>query len=467
MSPGHESGPGGDAADRGGASDSGAATGRGGTTAGGATTERGGATPPPGSHPTPPRPQGIARNITWLGFGSAAVSPLWFFFISYLCIRNLSADAYGLMNWALWLMIIATSATDLGLNDFVTREVARQRDQAWRYFSNFVLFRGVFGVIIVVTVLLVAQLVGAGEDRLTALGLAGVYALCTFLIGFCRVFFRAFEVLKYESISIVLEKVLVLTVGTAALLATRTATGTLAGMTIGMVLALAGTFGFVAYRIAPFEFKVVKAGFLKEKLLIAAPLGVFAVAVVASQRLGPVILDFFEGQTAVGRFGAAYRIVEAMMLLPALATAAFLPRMSSAWGRGNRKEYHNLVLKAAGGLTAATAFIGLLVGVGGHALMDWVADGDITYDGAGTILRWLGLAYPLMGLNSVLSVSLIAADAQSFLARFMSTATLASALLFVAFIWQFGVWGLIGVLIALWAFTSVALWARIRVLVRQ
>ena len=431
-------------------------------------TRSGGESPAgPGAPRTPrvaPRPAGILKNLTWLGLGSAAVSPLWFFFISYLCIRHLTPEAYGLMNWALWLMVIAASVTDLGLNDFVTREVARQRDQAWRYFSNFLVFRGVFGVAIILIVIGVAVVLGAGDERVSAMSLAGFYALSVFLIGFCRVFFRAFQVLRYESISVILEKTLVMAFGTVALFATGTATGTLTGMVIGMVIALGITLWYVAWRIAPFEARVVKADFLKANLRIAAPLGVFAIAVIAFARMGPVILEFFEGAAEVGRFGAAFRIIEAMLLLPALATAALLPRMSSAWGSGDALDYGRLVGRATAGMAAVAGFLGLLLGVGGEALIDWMASDPAAYDGAGTTLRWLGLAYPAMCLNSVLSVSLIAADDQRFLARFMALTALAAALLFVAGIAEYGTAGLLVVFIGVLIASTTALWMRFRLL---
>ncbi len=414
-------------------------------------------------HPIAPRPDGIIRNITWLGMGSAAVSPLWFFFISYLCIRNLSPEAYGLMNWALWLMIIAASVTDLGLNDFVTREVARSRDQAWRYFSNFLVFRGGLGIVVVVSVIGIAAALGASDERLTALGLAGVYGLSVFLIGFSRVFFRAFHVLRYESISVMLEKLLVLTGGSIMLLSTGTATGTLLGMTVGMLFALVGTLWFVAFRIAPFEFKVLSASFLKQNLRVAAPLGVFAIAVIAYTRMGPVILDFFEGSAEVGRFGAAFRIVEAMLLLPALATAALLPRMSASWGTGNLADFRQVVLKGVMGMLAISGLLGLGLGIGGSAIMDFIVKDPEAYAGAGRTLQWLGLLYPMMCLSSVLSISLIAADDQRFLGQFMASVTGAVGILFVLAIWQYGTAGLLAVFIGGSFGATLGLWTRFQI----
>ncbi len=394
-----------------------------------------------------PRPDGLLKNVTWLGIGSAAVAPLWFGFITYLCLSQLSPEAYGTMNWALWLMTIVAATTDLGLSDFVTREVARQRDQAWRYFSNFIVLRGGLGVLVLGSVLGIASLAGVDPDRLTALALAGVYSVCIFLIAFCRVFFRAFEVLRYESMSLISEKLLVLSGGTIMLFATGTAVGTLGGMTAGMVVAVVATLWWVVYRIAPFELGVIKLSFLWDNLKKAAPLSLFAIAVVASLRVGPVILEYFEGAAEVGRFGAAFRIVEAMLLLPALATAALLPRLSSLWGTGNEVLFGGLVRRSLKIIALVSIFLGLCLAIGGGALMNKLVSDPAAYAGAGLWLRLLGLAYPAMCLNSVLSVVLIAADGQRFLGRFLASVTLASVLLYAIAISQYGTAGLLAVFI--------------------
>jgi O-antigen/teichoic acid export membrane protein len=417
----------------------------------------------PGRAPTP-SPDSLLKNVTWLGAASAAVSPLWFGFITYLCLSRLSPEAYGTLNWALWLMTIVAATTDLGLSDFVTREVARQRDQAWRYFSNFVVLRAGLGVVVLGSVLGIGAVAGVAPERLTALALAGVYAVSVFLIAFCRVFFRAFEVLRYESLSLISEKLLVLSGGTIMLFATGTAIGTLIGMTTGMVMAVAATLWWVVYRIAPFEPGVIKLSFLKANLRKAAPLSLFAIAVVANLRVGPVILEFFHGAEEVGRFGAAYRIVEAMLLLPALATAALLPRLSSLWGRGETALFDQLVRRALLMVGLASGFLGLCLGIGGGALMNVIVSDPAAYAGAGLWLRILGLAYPAMCLNSVLAAVLIASDGQRFLGRFMALVTLAVALLYAVAIPQFGTPGLLVVFVGSLYAVLAALFVRFRLL---
>jgi hypothetical protein len=117
-----------------------------------------------------------------------------------------------------------------------------------------------------------------------------------------------------------------------------------------------------------------------------------------------------------------------------------------------------------GGMLAVSGFLGLGLGIGGTAIIDFIDTDAASYAGAGATLQWLGLAYPLMCLNSVLSISLIAADGQRFLGQFMVSLTGAVGILFVLGIWQFGTAGLLGVFIVGSFAGTLGLWTRFQII---
>ena len=96
---------------------------------------------------------GILRNISWLATGSILVKPVWFLFLTAVCMRFLSADGYGVMNTALWFMAIAAMVSDFGTSAYAVREVARHRDEASDYFSNLMVVRAlIFAPVLVVAI---------------------------------------------------------------------------------------------------------------------------------------------------------------------------------------------------------------------------------------------------------------------------------------------------------------------------
>src|SRR5690606_40546696 len=89
----------------------------------------------------------LLRNISWLGFASALVKPVWFVFITAACMRLLGVSEFGVMSAALSLGMIATATIDLGMIQYITREVAREPSHASRFFTNFLILRAVYAIL--------------------------------------------------------------------------------------------------------------------------------------------------------------------------------------------------------------------------------------------------------------------------------------------------------------------------------
>src|SRR5690606_12448555 len=81
------------------------------------------------------------KDFSWLGIANVVVKPLWFVYISVLCVRGLGAEQYGLMNAALSLGLIATFFSDFGVSQIAAREVSKRSDSASDYLSNMLPWR--------------------------------------------------------------------------------------------------------------------------------------------------------------------------------------------------------------------------------------------------------------------------------------------------------------------------------------
>jgi O-antigen/teichoic acid export membrane protein len=425
--------------------------------------------PPPyqTGFPTPQR-EGVVRNVTALGIGNVAVKPLWFAFITYFCISVLPVEAYGRLNWALWLMLIAASFTDLGTSHYTTRAIARDLAVASELFSNFLVFRLVVGLGIVSLVIVGGLASDFASTRLMAACLAAVYAIAFYGLEFCRVVFRAYEVLRFEAWSLILEKILVVSGGMTGLYAYRSAEGTLAGMALGMAVTLLIVFSGIHAHFIRFRWAAVRSAVLWRHLRNAIPLGVFGILIGVYVRMGPLVLEWFHGEAAVGQFGAAFRVVEALFLLPALISAALLPRLSRT---------HSLDHAAFVRLThQALAFVGaisLVVSVGltaaGDPIMDVIVanQSSASYAESGTLLSLLGPAYPAMCLNVIMSAVLVAANEQRYLARFMAWATLFTLVLYVSLVAPLGARGVCYVLFLSELVVTAAFYVRFRMTGRR
>ncbi len=363
----------------------------------------------------------ILRNITWLGAGNVVVKPLWFVFITAVCVQILGIAEYGVVTAALALVGIVMSLTNVGSSQFSTREVARDRSKAGRFISNFLPFRVFTGLLGIVVVMATGFVLGQRGAELTALFFAALYGVAMNLTEYCRSLYRAFELLRYEAVSIIFEKLLVIAAGTTLLLIQPSASWLLAGMAAGMLVTLAGNWGWLFHRLARFDPGLFDFGFFRRTIPLALPLGLASIFVVLYLRTDSIMLKAMQGDIAAGRYGLAFRILESMVLLPSIVVAAFLPRLSSLFSERSNDAYRRLMRRGLLGL----AGIGVVIALTLTLLAPYIIpllDPDPASAPAIQILQLLIWTFPFSAVNYLLSTSMTATDDQKALAWMLGAA---------------------------------------------
>ncbi len=363
----------------------------------------------------------IVKNITWLGVGNAVVKPIWFVFITAVCVQILGVGEYGVMTASLALAGIVGSLVTLGTSEFSIREVARDRDRAATYFSNFFPFRVMTGVPGFALVLLIGLGLGHRQGDLLALVFAACYVVTLNLTEYCRAFYRAFELLRYEAISIILEKIFVVGAGTAFLLWQPRAAWVLGGMSLGMMLSLLGNVRWVTRRLSAFRRDLISLDFFRQALPAALPLGLAGIFVMLYARTDSVMLEAIQGEVAAGQYGLAFRILEALILIPAIAVAAFLPRLSNLYSAEQADAFRQLMRRGIGIMAALSVAIALVLTLTAHLVIT-VIDSDPAAAPAIGALQFLIWTFPFASVNYLLSTALTAADDQKILAWMLGAA---------------------------------------------
>jgi O-antigen/teichoic acid export membrane protein len=371
---------------------------------------------------------GIIRNMSWLTVGNAVVKPLWLLFITVICMRLLGSADYGLMTAALSLMVIASSFTAWGTTRYSVREVARDYNRAPRFFSNFFLFRLGLSIVIFLLALVVGKTLGYNGSDLIALSMAGVYAMALELTNYCRSYYRAYEEMKFDALSTVAEKVLVIACGSATLYVYRSAVGVLAGMSIGMLLTLGINFVWLSRNFVRFKPSLFDPKFLQKGFVTALPLGLASLFVIIYMRTDAVMVEAMVGKQAAGQYGAAFRLLQAMVLLPTIVQTALFPRLSTLFEEGNYTSFERLLQRSIGGLAA----ISLPIAVG----VMWFApdiihliDPSPEFTPAASALQILCWTFPFMCINNVINTTLIATDDQRAAATLLGGAVVGNIVL--------------------------------------
>ena len=367
----------------------------------------------------------VLKNMGWLAAPNALVKPLWFVFITYVCIRFMGLEQYGVLTAALALMSICDGSLNLGTSVYTVREVARQPNQSETYFSNLLVARLVLSMVAVATGLGIRWLLGTGAMDVVLF--AGTYVFFRNLLEYCRALFQSHELFHVEAASTVVEKLLVVAGGSWALLIQPDAASGLLGMSAGMGLAFGGTLFWTTRNVAAVRFSLISKDFYRKALPHALPLGLSSLFVLLYYRTDSIMLEVMEGQLVTGQYGLAFRITEAMILLPYIATVVLLPRLSALF-ESDMSAFSRLFRRGMWGMSAAAVLASAVVWL----LSPWIIallDGSPQAEPAVGLLRILLLSFVLNCINQIGTVHLTATHQQNRLAVVLAVAAAANIVL--------------------------------------
>ncbi len=382
----------------------------------------------------------ILKNVSWLGAASILVKPIWFVFILILCVNMLGAYNYGIMTSTLSLAALTSLFTDLGTIRLTVREIAKTPDQASRYFSNILVLRLGLSLAAWMFALGMGAVLDYQGPAFIALVFASLYTLSLNITNFNRSLFQAHERLKLEAIFLILEKILVVGLGTAGLLLTRSPEWTLAGMAAGMLMITAVNAVWISRNLAPFEKTTINWAFIRSTVKLSLPLGAAGIFAVMYYRTDAVMIDYMLGETPTGQYGVAFRLLDASVLLPTVVVAGVFARFSSYWHQSAFQAFNKLTLFGAGALLLISIPVALICTFFASPIISLLAP-EPAFAASVPVLAIIIWTFPMNALYLLLSAALTAMNEQKYLAYASAMAFLLNFLLNLYLIPRAGITG--------------------------
>ncbi|MFK7844481.1 MAG: flippase [Rhodothermales bacterium] len=359
--------------------------------------------------------KGILKNISWLGAASILVKPIWFGFNVILCVNILGAFNYGILTSTLSLAVLTSLFTDLGTIRYSVREIAKDRSSASRYFSNIMLLRLVLSFGAWLLALSLGTLLGYEGPAFIALIFASIYALSLNITNFNRAIFQAHENLKLEAVFLLIEKLLVVGLGTACLLWTRKPEWTLAGMAAGMMIVTIINASWISKNVARLDKARLDWQFIKRTVVYSLPLGAAGIFAVLYYRTDAVMIEYMLGETPTGQYGVAFRILDASILLPTVIVAGLFARFSSYWHEEKFAEFRKLSQSGIAGLLLLSLPIAAFCTIYAELIIGLIAP-DPSFEASIPVLALIVWTFPMNCIYLLLSAALTAMNEQKYLA---------------------------------------------------
>jgi len=340
------------------------------------------------------------------------------FAFALLRLRILNPAGEGSYTFAIVFIGYFEILTRFGLGTLLTREVAKDRAQANRYFANTVTLRALLWLgslpLMLLVGLLYARFGSLSRDEAWAIVLFAVALFFANVADAVSAAFNAYEKMEYPaglSVGVALGKV---ALGALVLLWGWGFVG-LAGVSVIMNVAQA-TWLLLLMRRHLFTPRPERdAAFQRGMLATSFPLMINHLLATVFFRVDVLILKPLKGEATVGLYGAAYKYIDGLNVIPAYFTLAIFPLMSrlAQSARDSLVRAYilslRLLLMISLPVAVATTFLAepLILILGGA---QYLPASRIALQ----ILIW---SIPVGFINSVTQYVLIAIDQQRFLTR--------------------------------------------------
>jgi len=304
----------------------------------------------------------IAGNLRKFGVAQIATR-LSGLLVVVLLVRLLSQADFGRYTVAIALVAIMTLFVELGMGGYLLREGSQRPEAIGGLLGHVLLLRAAFGVVAIGVLVPIALLLDYDRVTFTAVLLLAAAALA-------RVFRDS-----YLTVLQTLERVRDATrtqSQQAIVIAVVTAGAALTGFGVvgvsGAVLAISLVTPIWAWRRLRRRWSGnidLRLTGLSNTLVASAIFSASHGLHVTLNYLDAVMIQALQGNVAAGLYGAAYRVLIALLLLPAIYVDA-VSRSISHYGRSDRVQMRRIYDRGIAHLTA----IGVPLGLGGALLSE-------------------------------------------------------------------------------------------------
>lgn len=237
--------------------------------------------------------------------------------------RYLGSEGYGRLYLAMSIQLICQWLIDYGGQNYVPKEVSRDREHASLLVMQSAYLRiALWAISMIITYLLCVTAHYSASVTLIVM-LLGTSNLWTNLTTLLRSCYQGFERMKYPSLAAVAERGFLMVAVVPALLLGAKETIVAILMGASTLLSFAICLKYVR-RLFEYNFVVNTAG-LKRLMREGLPYFLWSLFGVIYYRIDTVMLSVMTPDAVVGWYGAAYRFFDILMFLPSIYTQALYP----------------------------------------------------------------------------------------------------------------------------------------------
>ena len=270
----------------------------------------------------------VKKNTYFVAMGQMAQKILAFALIPFAA-RYLGDDGFGKFSLASTLMFFVFLFNDIGINTYITREIARDKSIAEKYFFNSIIIKLLLIVVNFAGLLIFLKFANYASDTNRAVLIFAGYGVATSIIQLSIGVFQAFERMEFEAFILTFEKIFITAFGIVLLVKGyglfEFCTVFLAGGSISILISIFFLYRFFKFRPGHFSADML---LMKSLIINATPFGLSILISTIYNYVGILLLSLMKTPEVVGWYSASTKFIAITNIIPTILIAATYPALS-------------------------------------------------------------------------------------------------------------------------------------------
>ena len=346
----------------------------------------------------------IFKQSSWLFLSQSAARVIGFVYTIFLA-RSLGPNQFGLFSAAVAFFALLSVFGEFGFNRFLTREIARDRENSATYLANVTVFRITLTLVLFIGVACYLYLFDPDQIRanLTILALLAIFPVA--LAQTVDACFVAIQKLQYSAIALLFTSIFTTLLGFLLVSLDFGPTGPVLALIFGQVIYFLILFAMLRSQKLK-VFSKIQFSTIKKALVGSLPYGILGVLGMLYFRIDTVLLSYLRGNFETGIYSAAYKFLETAVLVPSSISLAIFPVMVKLHETDHlslKKLYRKVILITFSlGVIGALVYFYIL-----PVLILWLLP---SYNSSSEVIQILALTIPFMFVQVTASQVLLTSD---------------------------------------------------------
>lgn len=247
--------------------------------------------------------------------------------ITILLTRYLGPSGYGSYTFVLVFVTMFGVIGDWGLSLITVREASKNTADAQEIISNVFVIRLALSLIAVVASIIVIHLLPYSPQIRQLVTIFSLFLIATSIKTSLQIIFNVKLVMQYWAISEAVANIAYLIMIVLIINFSASIYWIITAAVVDQIASIIVA-GILGAKLMPLRFSF-KSKYTKSLFIEALPMGGILILFTVYNRIDTIILSLYKGETAVGYYGAAYKVFEVLTVPAAYFANSVLPIISN------------------------------------------------------------------------------------------------------------------------------------------